>query len=123
MDVIDPTYVPSLEYQDSFRAKQRFMCNVFSTIVLITKGRNGICDEFDSMNAQKVYVALWKPTMISFPDLEGIEDNQVDDETKCTWITNTLSFLNAAIRQAIITELTIHGTKMRSTKTSVPWTS
>jgi hypothetical protein len=29
MDVLDPTYVPSLEDQDSFRKKQRFMYNFF----------------------------------------------------------------------------------------------
>jgi hypothetical protein len=29
--------------------------------------------------------------------------------------------MDAAIRQAITTELTIHGTKGSSTKTSVPW--
>jgi hypothetical protein len=39
MDVLEPTYVPSLEDQDSFRKKQRFMYNVFSNIVLATKGK------------------------------------------------------------------------------------
>jgi hypothetical protein len=58
MDVLDPTYVPSLEDQDSFRKKQRFMYNVFSNIVLTTKGKNCIRDECDSMDAQKVYAAL-----------------------------------------------------------------
>jgi hypothetical protein len=33
MDVLDLTYVSSLEDQDSFRAKQRFMYNVFSNVV------------------------------------------------------------------------------------------
>jgi hypothetical protein len=57
-------------------------------------------------------------------DLEGIEDKPGDDETKFIWLTNTLTSqpeMDDAIRQAITTELTIHGTKGSSTKTSVPW--
>jgi hypothetical protein len=37
MDVLDPTYVRSLEDQDAFRTKQRFMYYVFSSIVITTK--------------------------------------------------------------------------------------
>jgi hypothetical protein len=57
MDVIDPAHVPSLQAQDSVRAKQWVMCNVFSNTVLTTKGRNNIHDECDSMDVQKVYAA------------------------------------------------------------------
>ena len=59
-------------------------------------------------------------------DLEGIEDKLVDDDTKRIWLTNTLSYqsdMDAAIRQAITTELTIHGTKGSSTTAYIPWTN
>jgi hypothetical protein len=64
-------------------------------------------------------------SILSVQDLEGIEDTPVDDETKRIWLTNTLSSqsdMDAAICQAITTELTIHGTKGGSGKTNVTWT-
>jgi hypothetical protein len=139
------------------------MNNVFSNIVLTIRGKNCICDEFDSMDTQKVYAALleayndplsinlsatklgqeltlmklddkWRKSFESFihfwtakvQDLEGIENKSVDDETKRIWLTNTLSSqsdMDAAICQAITTQLTIHGTKGGSDKTTVPWTN
>jgi hypothetical protein len=161
LEVIDPNYVPSLEDQDSFRSKQWSMHNVFSKIILTTKGKNCIRDKRISMDDQKVYAKLLEAyhdplsinlsttklrqelTLIKLDDnwrnsyelvlhfwtskiqdLEGIDDKPVDDKTKRIWLTNTLTSqpeMDAAIRQAITTELTIHGTKGSSTKTSVPW--
>jgi hypothetical protein len=58
LDVLDPAYVPPLEDQDSFKKKQTFMYNVFSSIIHTTKGKNCVCDQCDSLDAQKVYTAL-----------------------------------------------------------------
>ena len=58
LDVLDPSYVPSLEDQDYFTKKQRFMYNVFSNIILTLKGKNCVRDQCDSLDAQKVYIAL-----------------------------------------------------------------
>jgi tRNA-dihydrouridine synthase len=63
---------------------------------------------------------------VKVQDLEGIEDKPVDDETIRIRLANTISSqhdMDAAICQAITTELTIHGTKRGSGKTSVPWTN
>jgi hypothetical protein len=97
------------------------MYNVFSSIILTTKGNNCIRDKRISMDAQKVYAKLleayhdllsinlsatklrqeltlvkldekWRKCYESFlhflttkiQDLEGIEDNPVDDKTKPT---------------------------------------
>ena len=163
IDVLNPSYVPTLDAQTTFRDKQRFMYNVFTNIILTTKGRNCVREEHESLDAQKVYAALldtyhdhlstklsatklrqeltlmklddkWRKSFESFlhfwtakiQDLEGIEDKLVDDDTKRIWLTNTLSYqsdMDAAIRQAITTELTIHGTKGSSTTASIPWTN
>jgi hypothetical protein len=67
------------------------------------------------------YLHFW---IVKIQDLEGIEDKPVDDETKRIWLTNTLSSqpdMDAAIRQVITTELTIHGKKGSSTSASVSW--
>jgi hypothetical protein len=69
---------------------------------------------------------IWRKSYESFlhfwtakiQDLDGIEDKPVHDETKRILLTNNLTI--QPIRQAITTELTIHGTKGSSTKTSVP---
>jgi hypothetical protein len=69
----------------------------------------------------ELYLHFW---IAKIQDLEGIQDKPVDDDTKRIWVTNTLSSqpdMDAAIRQAITTELTVHGTKGASTSTSVPW--
>ena len=59
LDVLDPTYVPRLEDQDSFKRKQRFMYNVFSNIIHTTKGKNCVCDQCDSLRRSKgLQVAL-----------------------------------------------------------------
>ena len=163
LDILDPTFVPSADAQASFRDKQRFMYNVFTNIILTTKGKNCVREECETMDAQKVYAALldvyhdqlstklsatklrqeltlmklddkWRKTFESFlhfwtakvQELEGIEDKPVDDDVKRIWLTNTLSSqtdMDAAIRQAITTELTIHGTKGSSTTATIPWTN
>jgi hypothetical protein len=67
------------------------------------------------------YLYFW---IAKIQDLEGIEDMPVDNDTKRIWLTNTLSSqpdMDAAIRQSITTEFTVHGTKGASTSTSVPW--
>jgi hypothetical protein len=56
-------------------------------------------------------------------DLEGIEDKLVDDDIKRIWFTNTLSIqpeMDAAIRHAITTELTINGIHGSSTTVTIP---
>jgi hypothetical protein len=58
LDILDPTYVPSPDVAQSFRDKQRFMYNVFTNIILTTKGKNCVREESESMDAQKVYAAL-----------------------------------------------------------------
>jgi hypothetical protein len=67
MDVLDPTYVPSLEDQDSFRKKQRFMYNVFSNIVLTTKGKNVSVMNAIQWTHKRSTLRFWKHTMIHFP--------------------------------------------------------
>lgn len=163
LDILDPSYVPTPDVLSSFKDKQRFMYNVFTNIILTTKGRNCVREEGESLDAQKVYASLldvyhdhlstklsatklrqeltlmklddkWRKSLESFlhfwtakiQDLEGIEDKVVDDDTKRIWLTNTLSshpLMDAAIRQAITTELTIHGTRGASTTTYIPWTN
>jgi hypothetical protein len=57
-------------------------------------------------------------------DLEAIEDKLVDDDTRRIWLTQTLSSqpdMDAAIRQTITTELTIHGSAGSPTTTTIPW--
>jgi hypothetical protein len=115
MDVLDPTYVLSLEYQDSFRKKQRCMYKFFSDIVLTAKGKNCIRDECDSMDAQKIYAALLEAyydllsrnlsanklrqelTLMKLDDKwcksfeSFIHFWTANDETKRIWLNKTLS--------------------------------
>jgi hypothetical protein len=58
LEAPDPNYVPSLEDQDSFHSKQWSMYNVYSNIILTTKGNNCVRDECISMDTQKVYAKL-----------------------------------------------------------------
>jgi hypothetical protein len=73
--------------------------------LMLMKLDDKCCKRFES------YLHFW---IAKIQDLEGIEDKPVDDDTKRIWLTNTLSSqpdMDAAIRQAITTELTIHGKK------------
>jgi hypothetical protein len=57
-------------------------------------------------------------------DLEAIEDKLVDDDIRRIRLTQTLSSwpdMDAAIRQLITTELTIHGTHGSPTTPTIPW--
>ena len=58
-------------------------------------------------------------------DPAGIEHKSVDDETKRFWLTNIFSYRedkDAAVRQAITTEVTINDTKGSSTTASISLT-
>jgi hypothetical protein len=137
------------------------MYNVFTNIVLITKGKNRVCEESESLGVQKAYAVCldvyhdrlstkfseikfcqeltlmklddkWRKSLASFLHtwiaksqyLEGIEDKLVDDNNKHIWLSNKLLSqpdMDAVICQAITTELTIHGTRGSSIKSSLPW--
>jgi hypothetical protein len=54
----------------------------------------------------------WRKGFEKIQELEGIEDKSIDDDTKRTWLIQTLEGqedMNNAVRQAITTELTIGG--------------
>jgi hypothetical protein len=57
-------------------------------------------------------------------DLEGIEEELVDDDKKRIWLTKKLSSqpdVDAAIHQASTTELTINGTHGSYTTVTIHW--
>ena len=57
-------------------------------------------------------------------ELESILDKEIDDETKRTWLTNTLESqrdMNSAIRQATTTELTFSGMNGTSANHQISW--
>ena len=139
------------------------MYNVFTNIILTSKGKVCVRASADTMDAQAVYASLqdayndqlssqlsanklraeltviklddkWRKSFETFlnfwttkvQDLESIEDKAVDDDTKRTWLTNTLQGqkdMDAAIRQAITTELTIGGFTRTAGHTSIPWSN
>jgi hypothetical protein len=161
IDVLNPSYVPSVHDVASFKDTQRFMCNVFTNFIHTTKGKNCVREASTTLDAQKVYAChldvyydhlsiklnatkicqdltlmtlddIWRKSFESFlhfwtdkvQDLEDFEDKLVDDDNKRIWLTNTLSSqpdMDAAIRQAITTELTINGTHGSSTTVTIQW--
>ena len=161
LDILTPNFVPLVGLEEDFERKQRFMYNVFTNIILTSKGKVCVRAEYDSMNAQKVYASLlaayndqlstqlnatklrseltimklddkWRKGFETFlhhwtskvQELETITDKAIDDETKRIWLTNTLQGqkdMDAAIRQAITTELTIGGFRSTSVTTTIPW--
>ena len=58
LDVLTPNFVPLVGLEEDFERKQRFMYNVFTNIILTSKGKVCVRAEYDSMNAQKVYASL-----------------------------------------------------------------
>jgi hypothetical protein len=67
------------------------------------------------------FLSFWSSKV---QELESIEDNNIDDDTKRVWLTNSLlgqRELNDAVRQAITTERTISGMGKCAT-TQVSWT-
>ena len=71
---------------------------------------------------RKSYEAFLNFWVGKVQDLEGIEDKDVDDDTKRIWLTNTLQShkeMNGAIRQAFTTEITLSG--INGTTAQLPW--
>jgi hypothetical protein len=60
LDVITPKFVPFVGPEEDFERKQRFMYNVFTNIILTSRGKVCVQAEYDSMNAQNFYASLLK---------------------------------------------------------------
>jgi hypothetical protein len=58
IDLLNPLYVPPIHALASFQDKQRFMYNVFTNTIHTTKGKNCVCEESTSLDAQKVFSSL-----------------------------------------------------------------
>ena len=167
LEILDPNYVPPAGHELAFEQKQKFMYNVFTNIILTSKGKVSVRAESETLNAQKVYASLveayndqlssrlsasklrseltvmrldskWRKGFETFlhfwttkiQELESIEDKSIDDDTKRTWLIQTLESqedMNVAIRQAITTELTIGGFARTAGRgngseiTEIPW--
>jgi hypothetical protein len=58
IDVLNSQYVPPIHSLASFQDKQRFMYNVFTNIIHITKNKNYVREKSLSLGAKKVYTCL-----------------------------------------------------------------
>jgi hypothetical protein len=96
----------------------RDLIAIYADQLTIQLDATSICSELTVMKLDD----KWRKSFATFlnlwcscvQELESIEDKSVDDETKRTWLTNTLQShkeMNSAVRQDITTELTISGIK------------
>jgi hypothetical protein len=58
LEILDPNFVPAAGQEVVFEQKQKFMYNVFTNIILTSKGKVSVRAESETLNAQKVYASL-----------------------------------------------------------------
>jgi hypothetical protein len=137
LDFLTPNFVPLVGLEEDFERKQRFMYNVFTNIILTSKGKVCVRADYDSMNAQKVYASLLE----SYNDQLSTPLNATKLRSELTimklddkWRKGFETFLHhwtskvqgqkdmeSAIRQAITFELPSGGLRGTAATARIPW--